>query len=279
MKTRITKRVLIFAFVLLGLSALFLFAKEQEKEKKVGLKDVPELVKKTIEENLNGGKVDEIEESKCNGEICYEVDIKLNGTEKELCISKDGKLMQTKTDDEEDDDEDDEGDDKEDDDDDEVKVSISELPQEVLATAEKFLGEVKDAQASKEKENGKTIYEIEITKDGKESSADISEDGKILEIEKTISKEEIPAPIKETFEKKFKNKQITEITECQKFENDQPISPKIYEIKFVVPITKEAEFDETGKLISKNYEKECKMKSECKGKSMGKHKEKDDNKD
>lgn len=111
MKTRMKVSVLaaVLAF------ALALPAIVYGKEEKVKLADCPEAVQKTIKAQANGGTIVEIEkETKKDGTVVYEAEIKKDGKEIEVEVAADGTLIEVE---EEDDDDDDKDDDKEDDDD------------------------------------------------------------------------------------------------------------------------------------------------------------------
>ena len=89
--------------------ALALPALADGKEEKVKLADCPEAVQKTINDNANGGKIVEIEkETSKAGTVTYEAEVKkTDGTEIEIVVAADGKLIKIETEDDEDDDEDD----------------------------------------------------------------------------------------------------------------------------------------------------------------------------
>lgn len=57
------------------------------------LDQVPEPVRKTIEEHLQGGKIDEIEREEEDGIVFYEVEIERDGKDIELNIAPDGKVL------------------------------------------------------------------------------------------------------------------------------------------------------------------------------------------
>ena len=85
--------------------ALALPAFADGKEEKVKLEDCPEAVQKTIKENANGGKIVEIEkETNKDGTVTYEAEVKkTDGTEIEIEVAADGKLIKIETEDDEDD--------------------------------------------------------------------------------------------------------------------------------------------------------------------------------
>jgi hypothetical protein len=75
------------------------------KEEKIKLGDCPEAVQKTINDNANGGKIVEIEkETKKDGTVVYEAEVKkADGTEIEIVVAADGKLIEIEVEDDEDD--------------------------------------------------------------------------------------------------------------------------------------------------------------------------------
>ena len=99
---------------IIGLVTLLAFAAAlpafaDGKEEKVKLSDCPEAVQKTIKDNANGGKIVEIEkETSKDGTVTYEAEVKkADGTEIEIEVAADGKLIKIETEDDEDGDEDD----------------------------------------------------------------------------------------------------------------------------------------------------------------------------
>lgn len=61
------------------------------------------------------------------------------------------------------------------------RIKMSRLPPAVKATVEKESGNAKVDEIEKETENGKTIYEVDIVKNGHKTHMHIAEDGKVLE--------------------------------------------------------------------------------------------------
>ena len=103
MKSR-SKISILTAVLALG---LILPALIYAKEEKVKLGDCPEAVQKTIKEKADGGKIVEIEkETKTDGTVVYEAEIKKDGKEFDVVVAADGTLIKV----EEEDDGDDDGD-------------------------------------------------------------------------------------------------------------------------------------------------------------------------
>jgi uncharacterized membrane protein YkoI len=128
---------------------------------------------------------------------------------------------------------------------DEEKVPLDKVPKAVLdAVKAKFEGaELKSA--STEKEDGKLIYEINIKHQGHSIDVSLTEDGKIVSIEKTIDRKDLPKPVAEALDSKYPKatiKVIEEVTEKDKVN---------YEVHLVTVDKKEVEvvFDPSGKVV------------------------------
>ncbi len=65
----------------------------------------------------------------------------------------------------------------------ETHLTMDQLPAAVKGTIEKESAGAKVEEIEKETEGGKTIYEAEIVKNGRESYIHVSEDGKVLKHE------------------------------------------------------------------------------------------------
>ena len=164
-----TKKALLMA---LPLFAVIAFATPSyalfEKEVKVQWSDVPAVVQKTINAQLNGGKVDEVEKEAKGKTAVYEakVDTKENGTLK-LKVEESGKLIGLHYKNKEDED-----------------VEWSKVP----AAVQKTIAAYADGQTAKKVEReikeGRAIYEAKIkTSDGKMIKMKVGDDGKLRELE------------------------------------------------------------------------------------------------
>ena len=68
-------------------------------------------------------------------------------------------------------------------DDDEEKVALDKLPKAVVDAVAKRFPKIKLTSASKEKEDGKVMYEVTLKKDGKNIDVTVTEAGAITLIE------------------------------------------------------------------------------------------------
>ncbi len=83
------------------------------------------------------------------------------------------------------------------------KVKLSQVSEPARAAIEKLTagGEIK--MIEKETSDGKTIYDVEATVNGKDMEYDIAEDGKVLTSEESVLYDLLPAAVKQAAEKYF----------------------------------------------------------------------------
>ncbi len=143
----------------------------------VELKDLPQAVQKTINDQAAGGKIREIERETEDGTTFYEVDITKDGKRMEFKVSDTGKLLtqpmttaeraaqkvRDKTSGLIDND-----------------LTLEELSPEAQATVKKETAGGKITEIEQEKEDGLTFYEVEFEKDGEEREIRVDQAGKVV---------------------------------------------------------------------------------------------------
>ena len=124
--------------------------------KEVKLEDVPPAAQAVIQAHTSGGTIEEITCKKKEGKHLYKKD----GREFELKVDDEGNVLEI-----------------------EESMKMEYLPPAVQETvkAESAGGKIKELVLETEK--GKTFYEVEFEKDGKEHEVKIAEDGTVLERE------------------------------------------------------------------------------------------------
>ena len=80
---------------------------------------------------------------------------------------------------------------------DEGKVTMEQLPPKVKDAAQRLVGTNTIKEIEKETEHGTVVYEIEWTANGKEWEAEFTADGQLLEVEESVSADEVPAAVKD----------------------------------------------------------------------------------
>jgi Putative beta-lactamase-inhibitor-like, PepSY-like len=107
------------------------------------------------------------------------------------------------------------------------KIAPDKLPKAVADAIKARFPEGKITSAEKENEDGKVVYDIELTSGGLKYEMDIHEDGTIAEIEKEIK--EVPAAITKAIEGKYPKAKIVEVMEVNKLK-DKKETPEHYEV-------------------------------------------------
>lgn len=95
------------ALTAMSASSLFAADKDEEKDKKetevkMSLKDVPAEVRATLTREANGVEIKTVDMEKKDGKTVYETDVVIDGTNYEIVVGADGKLISKKIDNEED---------------------------------------------------------------------------------------------------------------------------------------------------------------------------------
>jgi len=137
---------------------------------------------------------------------------------------------------------------------DEEKVPLDKLPAKVKDAVKAKYPDAELVSASTEKEDGKTIYEVNVKNKGQTIEVSLTEDGKIVSIEKEIAAKDLPKPVAAAFEKKYPKATVKKVEEVTKGDK---IS---YELQITFGDKKlEVTFDATGKFLEeedKSKEKE-----------------------
>lgn len=96
---------------------------------------------------------------------------------------------------------------------DEKKIEVEDLPKVVLQSARKAYPEAKIVGASKETEDGETIYEVEMKLDGKSIELEIDDEGEIEAVEKEIEVEDLPRAVIKAARLNFPKGKIEKVEE------------------------------------------------------------------
>jgi uncharacterized membrane protein YkoI len=135
---------------------------------------------------------------------------------------------------------------------DEEKVPLDKVPKAVVDAVKKKFPDVKLGEASKEKEDGKTIYELAFTYKDSKYEVECEEDGTIVAIDKQIEAKELPKEVAKALEEKYPKatyKVIEEVTKKDKI--------AMYEVELVTADKKEIEVqvDPAGKILKEEKKK------------------------
>ncbi len=116
--------------------------------------------------------------------------------------------------------------------DDEEKVPLDKLPKVVVEAVKKKFPNAELVEASKENEDGKTVYEVAIKDDGKKIDVTLTAEGTILGMEKQIASKDLPKAVTETLESKYAKATIKVVEEVIKIKDGKE-NLEYYEILLV----------------------------------------------
>jgi uncharacterized membrane protein YkoI len=128
----------------------------------------------------------------------------------------------------------------------EEKVTIDKIPAAAAKALKEQAGDAKITELSKEKDEGKTVFEATFKKNGRVHDVTVDEKGKLLSDEETIPVGEAPAAIKEAIEREHagaKIEKLERITEDGKTSYEALVSSK--------GKREEIKFDDKGKVVER----------------------------
>ncbi len=152
---------------------------------------------------------------------------------------------------------------------DETKIPIQELPKSVLRAAQKAFPEAEIVGASKETEDGETMFEVEMKQDGKTIDLEIDDEGEVETVEKEIEAEELPKAVTRAVSKLFPKTKLVKVEEVS--DEDDMV---VYELTFAIEGKENLEvvFSPNGKIM-KDEDDEDEDDEKEKGKEQKKAKD------
>jgi predicted membrane protein len=157
------------AAFLFSLSLVFFAtAFAQNSEKKVTMKDLPEAVRKTVQEQSKGATLRGLAKEVEDGKTFYEAELKINGHNRDVLIDPTGAVVEI-----------------------EEQVTMASLPVNVRVTIQKAAGKGKVLIVeSVTKNNTLEAYEAQISRAGKKVEIKVAPDGQLLTSAKEKSEKE-----------------------------------------------------------------------------------------
>jgi len=125
------------------------------------------------------------------------------------------------------------------------KVATNNLPPQIDSAVKSKFPNATIRSAEKETENGKVIYDVELTQNGKHYEMDIEENGTVAETESAIEAAALPAPVSQAVKSKYPGATMKEIMEKRKG-NEQAVSEYEIVIKPASGKSKEITFAPDG---------------------------------
>ena len=134
---------------------------------------------------------------------------------------------------------------------DEEKIPLDKLPAKVTAAVKEKFKDAELVSASKEVEDGKTLFEVQLKFKGHAIDVTVTEDGTITAIEKEIAAKDLPKAVAAAVEEKFPKAKWTKVEEITKGEK------MTYEVLLTTADKKEFEvvLDPSGKIIETEEKK------------------------
>jgi len=144
---------------------------------------------------------------------------------------------------------------------DEKKIEVEDLPKAVLKAVKAKFPEAKIRGAAKEVEDGETMYEVELTVDGKNVDVLVEPEGDIEAIEKEIEIEDLPRAVLKAARAKFPKGKIAKVEEIT--EEDDKVT---YELVIAVQGKEDVEvvMAPNGKIIEADDEEDDKDEKKAK---------------
>jgi uncharacterized membrane protein YkoI len=137
----------------------------------------------------------------------------------------------------------------------EEKIALDKLPKEVLdAVKAKYPG-AELLGAEREKEKGKTVYEVALKHKGHRIEVTLTPEGKIIEIEKEVAVKDFPKAVQEALAAKYAKAKVKKAEEVTKGEK------VVYEVLIDNDgALLEVVFDPSGKILMEERQKKAEKK-------------------
>jgi hypothetical protein len=122
---------------------------------------------------------------------------------------------------------------------DEEKVALTDVPKAVMDSVMKKFPVATAVGASKETEDGKTTFEVELKDKGKSVDVSLKPDGTILEIETEVAPKDLPAAVTAAVTAKYPGSKIEKAESIVEFEDGK--EEKSYEVVVMTAAKKSVE--------------------------------------
>lgn len=120
------------------------------------------------------------------------------------------------------------------------KVDPAKLPQKVADVVKAKFPGATITVATKATENGKVIYDIEMTREGRKHEIDVEENGTIVNFENQVAVKDLPAAVTSAVKAKYPNSTIKEAMEVMVIK-DKKDTVEEYEVIIETADKKEVE--------------------------------------
>src|SRR5262245_59339999 len=91
------------------------------------------------------------------------------------------------------------------------KIDLDKVPEKIMSAIKGRFPAAELKSVEKEVENGKVVFDVELTEKGRKYEMDIIEDGTVVEIEKEVALKDFPAEGPKAIDAKYPKATIKEI--------------------------------------------------------------------
>jgi hypothetical protein len=133
----------------------------------------------------------------------------------------------------------------------ETEIPLDQVPKAVMDSARAKFPEAKIKEAAKETEDGKTVFELEMTHENRKMDVTFREDGTLVLTETQVSEKEVPAIVRQAVKDKYPGAKI-DLIESVKKGPEAKKEADYYEFHLtkVDKKTAEVEVDREGKVLN-----------------------------
>jgi uncharacterized membrane protein YkoI len=142
----------------------------------------------------------------------------------------------------------------------ETEIKLDQVPKAVMDSAKAKFPGAKMREASKETEDGKTVFELSMTHEERKMDVTFQEDGTLVLVETEVSEQELPAAVMRAVKDKYPGAKI-DLVESVKKGPEVKKEADYYEFHLTTTDKKsaEVEVDASGKIL-KTEEKKAEQK-------------------
>ncbi|MEX0711591.1 MAG: PepSY-like domain-containing protein [Pirellulales bacterium] len=125
-------------------------------------------------------------------------------------------------------------------DEDEQDIALEDLPKAVVEAVKARFPGAELAEAEKETEKGRTLYEVELKHNAQEIVVSVTPEGTIVEIEKEVTEKDLPKAVRKAVAEKYPGSTIQEAEEITVVKDGKDQVPS-YEVAVATPDKKTRE--------------------------------------
>ncbi len=100
----------------------------------------------------------------------------------------------------------------------EDKIPLDMVPAKITAAVKEWFPKGEITSVTKETEDGKVVYDVELKQQDKKFEMDIQEDGTVVEIEREIAAKDLPEVCAKAIEAKYPKSTLKEVMQVNKVE-------------------------------------------------------------